>query len=134
MREIQFRGQRVSEPNEWVYGYFVKGTDGGYYITSGDPKDDMFDTYEVIPETVSQFTGLKDKNEKEIYEGDIIQYDDVKESFSVIFKRGAFGYLVDWLMSFVPLAHMNEIKGDGKVSWIVIGNIHEKPELLERGE
>ncbi len=64
MREIKFRGKRISD-NKWVYGYFLINDNGSTCIY--DPEiGDM----PVIPETVGQSIGKNDKNGKEIYEGD----------------------------------------------------------------
>ena len=71
---------------------------------------------------LEQFTGLRDKNGKEIYEGDIISMDELSPRYNkvVIYKLSSFGY-ADCGVHVVPEF--------GK--WRIIGNIHENPELLE---
>ncbi|HEY5586680.1 MAG TPA: YopX family protein [Ruminiclostridium sp.] len=70
MREIKFRGKRADN-SEWVYGSYVK-------VLSDDNKFEhkiitiFGEVFFVIPETIGQFTGFRDKNDVEIFEGDIL--------------------------------------------------------------
>lgn len=73
MRQIKFRGLRT-DGEGWVHGYYWFDNQNKKHKITSDLSDDNFRCYEVIPETVGQFTGLKDKNEKEIFEGDIVEF------------------------------------------------------------
>ena len=67
-REILFRAKR-KDTNKWVYGYLVKKF-GKLNIID---KDDENIAYEIIPETVGQFTDLADVSGRKIFEGDIVK-------------------------------------------------------------
>ena len=74
MRKILFRGKRMDN-GEWVYGNLVRGCDEKYaYIVEFGNKELCRNYVNAIPETVGQYTGLADKNETRIFEGDIVQY------------------------------------------------------------
>jgi uncharacterized phage protein (TIGR01671 family) len=124
MREIKFRGKRVDN-GEWVQGYYYRIWDK-HYILWGMTNDKP-DMVEIIPETLGQDTGLKDKSGVEIYEGDIVSSKGVKLDVVEYLDREA-SYIVgcELLQAFVygsayPLDNKNAY-----VELEVIGNIHEE--------
>lgn len=132
MRVIKFRG-KDKYTGKWVFGDLVhsKGiTTNGLYDRV------MVGGYHVIEETVGQFTGVFDKNSKEIYEGDILlyRYEDKVDSrgysdsyCEVSFEDGHFG----WIGEITGELHPFEKE---KEDWMVSGNIHDNPELLKGGD
>lgn len=134
MREILFRGKR-KDNGEWVQGFYAIQSNHACFQsalkhTSFILKDEFMDwglgglaEYEVIPETVGQYTGLTDKNGEKIFEGDII-------------AKGFERYEIKWnaeQMRWGIYSDNYEVAGFTKFSepyFEVIGNIYDNPELL----
>lgn len=125
MREIKFRGKRLDN-GEWVYGDLFR-MHGVPYIYPY-PAPNGWNDYEVIPDTIGQFTGQFDDSGKEIYEGDIVA-NDFGNAYIV-------NMAVEWCTDGYWALH--EIDGDDTMHFVadylkeieLIGNIHDNPELL----
>lgn len=126
-RTIKFRGKRIDN-GEWVYGDLLQPTEicDIYEISDCESIDGT--RYEVIPETIGQFTGLYDKNGKEIYEGDIVGIDYLSYIVTgvVTYSTKDAMYI---LTNTNSIADENEPLGDYK-NLEVIGNTYDNPELL----
>lgn len=128
-REILFRGKRTDN-GEWVEGYYspvnipITGNMGHFINVGG------YRAVEIDPETVSQFTGLCDKNGVKIFEGDIVRYGDTIHSVVFEQRNGtAYFGLIYSPFETLPFGHYQDLK-----QIEVLGNIHDNPELLEVGE
>lgn len=127
MREIKFRAKDMS--GAWVYGDIIhKRTAPGEAMIrckQGIESD-------VDVDTIGQYTGLKDKNGKEIYEGDIVKSISGKVGY-VIFLQQEMGYVVVWDNCDTRLGHRNRGGGyECDESIEVIGNIYDNPDLVEQ--
>lgn len=124
MREILFRGKRIAD-GKWVYGDYCHPDaldEDGYeeHIIIERPADGS--EYYVIPETVGQFTGLKDRNGNKIFEGDIVRRSDGSICY--------VGYVAGVYRFFEKANRFNEAIYNYYSYVEVIGNIHDNPELL----
>lgn len=155
-REIKFRGKPCYKGVKtwpWIYGTFQYiaqrrvnpgGTDNGTLVPRVD-KGRIVDLYgnetEVLCDTVGQFTGLYDKNGKEIYEGDIIKVIDCAKVVKYINEICSFCFgNIETLKEPVfakwgDLYNYHQINGtyleEYKNEIEVIGNVHDNPELLK---
>ncbi len=129
MREIKFRGKRVDN-GEWVYGYYLKlacRSEGkSYFIHIIDSGVDDDDRYKVIPETVGQYTGLKDKNGKEGYGSDIVNFGSHRPLYAIKWSVCNANFYLESLDNRRENLHISNLVVDE-----IIGNIPENPELLE---
>lgn len=131
MREILFRGKRIDN-GEWIFGSLVSLDDKGkailksksvVYMSKSDNTLSSSDCYEVVPESVGQYTGLMDENGTKIFEGDILKDRLDGDISEVIYTRYAFKVKNVKRKYILTLAGYHNCE--------VIGNIYDNPELLE---
>ncbi|HBK0258424.1 TPA: hypothetical protein LEU03_002190 [Listeria monocytogenes] len=130
MREIEFRGKRIDN-GEWVYGNLMQFEDSATFIFADERKGASTLTYAhfiinnmhaIDEKTIGQYTGLKDKSDNKIFEGDI-GWDEHNECYGVVkFEEGKFLYVWENIAE-----DLQEVAD----SIEICGNIHENPELLE---
>lgn len=105
MRKILFRGRGNTKYNdgEWYYGVPVREFEGNWQICTDDSKRT------VIPETIGQYTGLKDKNGTKIFEGDIVKCVDTNNggSFTAIVSFGNPNCEYNWGFQLVKMGGDN---------------------------
>jgi uncharacterized phage protein (TIGR01671 family) len=135
-REIKFRGV-CAISKEIVYGDLIHGVgskSNNIYILpnrinlAGVKHCDPLDGVKVLLESVGQYTGLKDKDGKEIYEGDICKKERHRINYEIVFFKNAWAIKSEtdnaiWHQEFCNGANSNKLT--------VIGNIHQNPELLQ---
>lgn len=146
-RTIKFRAKSIF--GKWVYGNSLKHTDNATpdgiadvtYIGNKIPNARKVGAMKWIPveeDTIGEFTGMLDKNGKEIYEGDIMhtvgRNSDTEGKHyyrAVAFVNGCFCMIIPEYSVASPLT--NHIIS-GTLGWEVIGNIHDNPQLIKGGE
>ena len=149
MREIKFRG--LNGETGWHYGIPLTNKLGTYIIFEKNPHICSqyhyieIDEFEVVKkETVSQWTGLLDKNDVEIYEGDIVKFQHIDDYgyMTNVFQNGFYRGVVKW-GGYYPAFDIFDIKDNSTFDFDcnifsmesdivieVIGNIYENKELL----
>lgn len=148
MRTIMFRG--LTEQGNWIYGSLIRRENvdyiGGYEITAPTMSDPAGDTVwieeKVIRESVGEFSGLSDKNEKNIYEGDILTPTVYKGGLGknwvgfkceVIFHKGMFCFKRNGVLiqSDKPLCNSLYLGDQSNNEYEIVGNKYQNPELIQ---
>ena len=128
IENIKFRG-KSKKTVEWLYGDLIRNVEGAFAIVPPYEisMNNYYRNYVVDKETIGQYTGLKDKYGREIYEGDILYYRDAKIKTPVTYRNGGFYFSHYGGTTFSAIAD-HEIN-----KYTVVGNIYDNKELLTQG-
>lgn len=135
MREILFRGKRIDN-GEWAEGYYLVAAGMAFISAFG-----IREPIHVDGETVGQYTGLTDKNGKQIFEGDIVRHHNdnpyaiptIVEKGKVYWDEGRCGWQRTSNGAFNH-GVIDTYRMSHECVYEVIGNIHDNPELLKEAE
>jgi len=139
MRDIKFRGKTAS--GQWAYGYLLV-LEGKTYIVCSD--------HLVRAEAIGQYTGLKDENGMEVYDGDILEiecrsdapppYYEIEDSYYGVVESGVFGAGLEIYRhnqtdiefdSMFRYLCESCMQGSRVTTYIVRGNVYDNPELIK---
>ena len=139
-REIKFRAKEANT-NRWVFGDLIQYENGDTAIFENKMTEYGCEATQICRrtkvqfDTIGQYTGLQDKNGKDIYEGDILmcirdRSDNKGKKYyrSVLFKHGSFCMTVP---GYNCLSSLYNHVVNGKLLWEIVGNIYDNKDLLE---
>lgn len=125
MKTIKFRGYNKKN-SQWLYGFYLQNRGEHFVCPDEFATGKSWENYEVDPTSVGQFTGLFDKNGREIYEGDIIRHSPKSDIY----------YIIEWHDCGLIAKQIGSSSYAGITYWIniteVIGNIYDNPEILKK--
>jgi uncharacterized phage protein (TIGR01671 family) len=141
-RQIKFRG-KLTNSDEWLHGGYYQASTGENRIITVDETTGTITDWNVQPDTLGRFTGLLDKNGKEIYEGDIITadrypfYSDGKPNYVAVVEWDDCGFGAWFELHKDSTARgisvgcpVMDFDSESASTFEVIGNIHDNPSLI----